>query len=457
MQDRRVHQYNVSHGDERRDASHNLGAPRRSKLFKLEVSFRFADQDLFTIADVSKQDSQTVIARCRELAAISEMSGGTLRTFLSPAMKRCYEVVGEWMKSAGMTITVDSAGNLRGFRPGTEPGKRVLLMGSHLDTVRDAGAFDGILGVVLAIAIVESFQGRLLTFDTEVIGFSDEEGVRFVPFIGSRALVGSLDERTLKRTDRAGITIARAISDFGLDPGNIPQVVLTTPTLGFLEFHIEQGPVLEAAGESVGIVESIAGQNHANVKFVGSANHAGTTPMRLRHDALAAAAQWIAVVEQTARATPNLVATVGEINAQPGISNVIPGEVKMSLDVRHADNAARQRAFDGMRDAATEIAHQRGLKLLWTDARSLQTVRMDETLTGLVAAAAPKGTRRMTSGAGHDAMILAPHIPSAMLFLRSPGGVSHHPAESVLPEDVDLALAIGHRFIESMSTEYKQS
>jgi allantoate deiminase len=410
---------------------------------KLEVSFGLANQDLFTIADVPKPDSQTVIARCRELAAISEMNGGTLRTFLSPAMKRCYEVVGEWLKSAGMSVTIDAAGNLRGVRPGNDPGKRVLLMGSHLDTVRDAGAFDGILGVVLAIAITENFNGQPLPFDIEVIGFSDEEGVRFMPFIGSRALAGSLDEQTLN-------IIAPAIRDFGLDPARIPEVALTTSACCFLEFHIEQGPVLDDAGEPVGIVESIAGQSRANVEFIGSANHAGTTPMHLRRDALTAAAEWISVVEHTARATPHLVATIGKIDARPGVGNVIPGEVKMSLDVRHADDDVRQWAFEGMRRAAAEIAHQRGLNLLWTDALSMKTVRMDEALTALVAAAAPKGTRRMVSGAGHDAMILAPHIPSAMLFLRSPGGISHHPAESVLPEDVDLALSIGHRFIESM-------
>jgi allantoate deiminase len=425
---------------------------------------RFGDQDLFTIADarnndgsyplMPKQESQTVIARCRELAQISEMSGGTFRTFLSPAMRRCYEVVGGWMRSAGLTVRLDAAGNLRGLRCGKDPGKRVLLMGSHLDTVRDAGAFDGILGVVLAIAIAETYADQLLPFDIEVIGFSEEEGVRFVPFIGSRALVGTLDQQTLKRTDSAGITMAQAIVDFGLDPSAIPQVALTTPAIGFLEFHIEQGPVLEDAREPIGIVDSIAGQSHALVRFVGAANHAGTTPMNLRRDALSAAAQWISVVEHTARATPDLVATIGQIDAQPGISNVIPGEVKMSLDVRHADDAIRTRGFDAMRHAATEIAHQRGIRLVWTDGLNLKTVRMDEGLTAILAAAAPKGTRRMASGAGHDAMILAPHIPSAMLFLRTPGGTSHHPAENVWPEDIEVALSVGRSFVESMIIEY---
>jgi allantoate deiminase len=450
MQNRRVHQNDVGHRDERRNPSYHLSPPSRSKLSKLEVLFRFANQDLFTIADVSKQDSQTVIARCRELAAISEMSGGTFRTFLSPAMRRCYEVIGEWMKRAGMTVRLDPAGNLRGLRAGLHPGKGVLLMGSHLDTVRDAGAFDGILGVILAIAIVENLQPEPLPFDLEVIGFCEEEGVRYVPFIGSRALIGTLDEQTLKQTDSAGITMADAITNFGLDPAEIPKAALKTPALGFLEFHIEQGPVLDAAGESVGIVTSIAGQNHALVKFVGSANHAGTTPMHLRRDALSAAAQWIVTVEDSARSTPGLVATIGQISLQPSISNVIPGEVTMSLDVRHAENQVRIAGLNAIHQSAKEISHQRGLELLWTDGLKMNTVQMDDNLTGILSAASPEGTRRMASGAGHDAMILAPHIPSAMLFLRSPGGISHHPSETVLPRDVDLALEIGQRFIESM-------
>jgi allantoate deiminase len=367
-------------------------------------------------------------------------------------MRCCYEVVGGWMKCAGMSVSVDAAGNLRGLRPGAEPGKRVFIMGSHLDTVPDAGAFDGILGVVLAIAITESFAGEQLPFDIEVIGFSEEEGVRFeVPFIGSRALVGLLNEERLNRTDKAGINITQAIRDFGLDPAGIPKLALAPTAFGFLEFHIEQGPVLEAAGQALGIVESIAGQNHANVKFIGSANHAGTTPMHLRRDALSAAAEWISAVEQTARSTPNLVATIGKINARPGIGNVIVGEVTMSLDLRHCDDSVREQACIALQQMASQIAQRRGLQLSWIDPTSINTVHMDDHLTAVLAECAPKETRRMASGAGHDAMILAPHIPTAMLFLRTPGGTSHHPAENVLPADVDEALAVGRRFVERLS------
>jgi len=354
-----------------------------------------------------------------------------------------------------MAVSVDAAGNLRGTLAGADPGKRVFVMGSHLDTVRDAGAFDGILGVVLAIAIAGNYPLNRLPFDLEVIGFSEEEGVRFgVPFIGSRAVVGLLDEPTLNRTDAAGISMAQAIRDFGLDPSRLPDAAFRTTPLGFLEIHIEQGPVLDNAAEPVAIVEAIAGQTRASVKFIGSANHAGTTPMPLRRDSLAAAAQWIAAVEHIAQSTPGLVATNGKINVQPNASNVIAGEATLSLDVRHDKDEARNRACEDLRRAAAGIARQRGLEMAWTDLLNQAAVRMDGSLTKALSSVAPSA-RRMVSGAGHDAMILAPHIPSAMLFLRSPGGISHHPAESVLPGDVDLALEIGCRFIESIGIEYK--
>jgi len=435
MEDRRVHQYDVRHRHESRDSRHNLGPPVGAQLAKLEVFSRFANQDLFTIADVTKLDSQTVIGRCRELASISDMEGGTFRPFLSPATKRCHDLVARWMKEAGMSVRTDAVGNLRGLLTGPAS-QRVFLMGSHLDTVRNAGAFDGILGVILAIAMVENLH-RPLPFDVEVIAFSEEEGVRFnLPFIGSRALVGTLDQAAIN-------LITPALRDFGLDPAGIPDAKLTAPCLGYLEFHIEQGPVLDHANEPVALVEAIVGQIRALATFSGTANHAGTTPMSLRQDALTAAARWIVQVEEIARSAPCLVATVGKLEVQPNISNVIPAVVTASLDVRHPDDLSRQQAFERCRQAAGNAA--------WTNPVSVRTIPMDVDLTCKLESACPKGTRRMISGAGHDAMILAPHIPSAMLFLRSPGGVSHHPAETVLPEDVDLALSIGQRFLESLT------
>jgi allantoate deiminase len=360
------------------------------------------------------------------------------------------------MEAGGMTVNVDAAGNLRAVLPGAEPGRRVFVMGSHLDTVRDAGAFDGILGVVMAVSIAGYHERHVLPFDIEVIGFSEEEGVRFgVPFIGSRAVVGLLDDQTLSRTDGAGVTIAQAIRDYGLDPKNLRAVTFKTAPLGFLEFHIEQGPVLDEAGESAGIVEAIAGQSRATLKFLGAANHAGPTPMYLRHDALAGAAMWIASVERLASYNSGMVATVGKIDAYPNVSNVIPGEVTVSLDVRHANDGVREAACRDLRTGAVMIAKERGLKVEWNSLLDQRAVRLDESLIQMMEGVSPRKLRRMVSGAGHDAMILAPYIPSAMLFLRSPGGVSHHPTETVKPKDVDLALKIGCRFIESMSSEYQ--
>ncbi len=256
------------------------------------------------------------------------------------------------MEAAGMTVQVDAIGNIRGFWPGPTPESPRLLIGSHLDTVPNAGAFDGILGVVLGVAIVEELKGQHLPFAIEVIGFSEEEGVRFSkPFLGSLALVGNLDAETLARTDRSGISVAEAIQAYGLDPMQLPAAVLANETFAYFELHIEQGPVLESEDISLGIVEALVGQTRMELVFAGQANHAGTTPMHLRHDAMAAAAEWIVAVEDYASSQNGLVATVGKMEATPGAGNVIAGHVTASLDVRHADDNVRETLRD--RDPGT--------------------------------------------------------------------------------------------------------
>src|SRR6266700_1719569 len=269
------------------------------------------------------------MARCQRVASFSEDAAGTRRTFLSAPMHDCHREVFSWMKTVGMAVSVDAVGNLRGFYAGASPGAPRILIGSHLDTVPNAGAFDGILGVVLAVALVESLDGMKRPFGIEVIGFSEEEGVRFgVPFIGSRALVGRVDEELLSRKDARGISVRKAIQDFRLSPDEISRAALRDDVLGFLEFHIEQGPVLENLGRPLGVVEAIVGQNRLEFTFSGRANHAGTTPMNLRHDALAAAAEWILAVENLAQRTPGIVSTVGLLEAKPGATNVIAGEAR---------------------------------------------------------------------------------------------------------------------------------
>jgi allantoate deiminase len=366
-------------------------------------------------------------------------------------MHEVHELLRDWMETVGMTVSVDAIGNLRGFWPALNPGSPRLLIGSHLDTVPNAGAFDGILGVVLGVAIVEELKGELLPFAIEVIGFSEEEGIRFSkPFLGSLALLGKLNADTLARTDRNGVSVAEAIRAYGLDPAQLPAAALDNETSAYFEFHIEQGPVLEKEDASLGIVEALVGQTRMELIFAGQANHAGTTPMHLRHDALAAAAEWIVAVEDYACSHNGLVATVGKLEAAPGAGNVIAGEVTASLDIRHADDSVREASVIAILKLAETAATRRGTHVTSSKQLEQPAVPLDARLAALLSQAAARAgfpARRMTSGAGHDAMILAPIVPSAMLFLRSPGGLSHHPDETVLPQDVEAALTTAMEFL----------
>jgi allantoate deiminase len=393
--------------------------------------------------------------RCLNLASFSEDSIGTRRTFLSPPMQQCHREISLWLDALNVAVHIDAAGNLHGLYPADKSNAPRLLMGSHLDTVPNAGAYDGILGVVLAIALLEELQGRRLPFAIEVIGFSEEEGVRFgTPFIGSRALVGRLDEQLLEIADCNEISVRQAIQDFGLNPAEIPQAQLDSNTLAYLEFHIEQGPVLESLNLPLAAVEAIAGQARLAIQFRGRANHAGTTPMNLRRDALSGAAEWIGAVEKYARSVSGLVATVGKIEAKPGASNVITAEVRMTLDVRHSSDHVRSCAIETLIRAAREIAAQRGLSVEEQVLLNQSAVSMDPILVEQIKQAIGKtgsAAHRMASGAGHDAMILAEKVPAAMIFLRTPGGISHHPAESVAPVDVEKAIECGLYLLDQLA------
>ena len=399
--------------------------------------------------------AEEVTVRCRRLASFSEDAGSTKRTFLSAPMRDCHVEISSWMKALNMTVSVDAVGNLRGFYPGASPGAPRILVGSHLDTVPNAGAFDGILGVVLAVGLVESLADRKLPFGIEVIGFSEEEGVRFdVPFIGSRALVGQIDQELLDRKDGDGISVRKAIQDFGLNPNEISRAAFGDDVLAYIEFHIEQGPVLEHLGRPLGVVEAIVGQSRVEFTFSGQANHAGTTPMNLRHDALAAAAEWILAVENLAQRTPGIVSTVGFLEAKPGATNVIAGEARAMLDIRHASDGARTEALDELIRQADSMAARRGVTLRWRTLLAQHAVAMDSFLVAQIGHAIQKAgcePHRMASGAGHDAMILAEKIPAAMIFLRTPGGISHDPLESVYLEDVAKALECGLHLLTQLA------
>lgn len=392
-----------------------------------------------------------VIARCRILASHSDEPDFLTRTFLSEAMRSANAQVRRWMEQAGMSVHVDDAGNLRGRSQGTEAHAPRLIIGSHLDTVPHAGAFDGPLGVMLGIALVQLVEERKWKLPMDVIAFSEEEGVRFgVPFIGSRALIGELDDAVLARRDAGGVSVAEAIRQFGLDPSRVSEAEISDDVAGYLEFHIEQGPVLESIGLPLGVVATIVGQSRIDLRFGGTANHAGTTPMHLRHDALAGAAEWIVAVEREAAAVADLVATTGRIDVKPGAGNVIADRVDLSLDVRHPKDEVRHEMAGRFMGCAGHIAARRGLRVSSEVRLDQPAVAMDARLTAALARAADRSgypAHRMNSGAGHDAMIVARRVPSAMLFLRSPGGISHHPDESVLEKDVAAALATGTAFL----------
>jgi allantoate deiminase len=400
--------------------------------------------------------AETVMSRCRTLARFSEDAGSTRRMFLSPPMRDCHREIAAWLSPLGISAAIDDAGNLHGFYAANQPDAPRLLIGSHLDTVPNAGAFDGILGVVLALALLESLEGRRLPFGIEVIGFSEEEGVRFgVPFIGSRALMGRVDEDLLSRRDVHGVSIREAIQNFGLNANQIHAATLKDDVFGYVEFHIEQGPVLENLGRPLGVVEAIAGQSRVELSFIGSANHAGTTPMHLRHDALAAAAEWIIEVERAAVSVSDLVATVGFIEAKPGAVNVIAGEARVTLDVRHASDSIRTRAVSDLIEQAGRIAKRRGLAVNTKELLNQRAVAMDRFLAGQIDDAIRSAgcePHRMVSGAGHDAMILAEKVPAGMIFLRTPGGISHDPAESVSVEDVAKAIDCGVHLLTQLAS-----
>ena len=391
--------------------------------------------------------------RIDELAALSETADGLLtRTFGSDAMRRANALVGGWLETTGLPVRTDGIGNLRAVP--LHDGRPLLLLGSHLDSVREAGRFDGPLGVLVALDLAEqAAAGRYgaLPFRLGVVGFSDEEGARFgTSYLGSDVLAGhALDPARLALTDAQGTTLAQAIRDFGGDPAALAadrlDPVSEDGLLGYVEVHIEQGPVLEAHDLPVGIVSAIAGQSRFLFQFEGMAGHAGTVPMPLRRDALAGAAEWITAVETHALDDDGLVATVGALDVRPGAGNVIPGTAAGSLDVRSADDAQRLTAVQTLRETAQAIAARRELELQWHPVQSHAATPMDDTLRARLAdavRAAGFPVLALPSGAGHDAVALAPVMPVAMLFVRCRDGLSHHPLEHVAPEDVASALKV---------------
>jgi allantoate deiminase len=406
------------------------------------------------------REAAEVMRRCDVLGSISEEPDRLTRPFASGAMRRAVEHVASWMREAGMDVRGDNLGNLRGRYEAATGGTPTLLLGSHLDSVRDAGKYDGPLGVLVAIAAVQALheRGRRLPFAIEVIAFADEEGWRYgTTYLGSKALAGSFDTADLDRTDAAGVTMAEAIRSNGGDPERIAEDRWEGgELLGYCEVHIEQGPVLEARGLPVGVVSAISGQSRHHLTFTGAAAHAGTTPMSHRKDALVAASVFVQAVEDYAGGKAGLVATVGQLTVEPGAANVVPGEVWLSLDVRHAGDAERLVAAERLIEVAGEIANNRGIGLTASLITQNPTVPCSPQLSKLLSQAIEElghPVTRLVSGAGHDGVVMAALTDVAMLFVRCKGGVSHNPAESVAEADVADAIDVLGGFLELLTAQ----
>lgn len=402
------------------------------------------------------------MARCDALAAFSEESGRLTRRFATPALDMAMHTVATWMQLAGMHMRRDNIGNLIGRYDADRADARTLLLGSHLDSVRDAGRYDGPLGVLVALACVQRLHdaNRRLPFTIEIVAFADEEGLRYhTAYLGSQVLAGRFDLDQLDLVDDAGVTMAEAIRTFGGNPGVLADDgYAAEDLLGYCEVHIEQGPVLEAHALPVGVVTAIAGQSRFTLTFTGAAGHAGTVPMDLRHDALCGAAEFVLAAEALAHATPGLVATVGQLEIAASAANVIPGAVGLSLDVRHQHDQTRMAAVVELHTQAAALAARRSVALVWKLVQEHASVPCDTALTELLAGAvAAQGlpVRSLPSGAGHDGAMLAAITPITMLFVRCAGGVSHNPSESVAVADVAVAIDVFGAFLASLAASQR--
>lgn len=392
--------------------------------------------------------ARRVMVRADELALISETPVVLTRVYLSAEHLQANQRVAQWMVLAGMQVWQDSVGNICGRYEGEQEGAAAILLGSHLDTVRNAGRYDGMLGVLTAIEVVQALhnQGRRLAKAIEIVGFCDEEGTRFgITLLGSRGLTGSWPESWLEKADAAGVSVAQAMVHAGLDPLKVHLARRSlTDIAAYLELHIEQGPCLEQADLALGVVEAINGARRLNCCFTGEAGHAGTVPMSHRRDALAAAAQWMMLIESSTRQQGgNLVATVGTIGCEPGAVNVIPGEVVLTLDIRGPQDLPLDTLLNALLEGAKDIAAERNVQFTAQEFYRIPATACSSALQNVLTEAVSEVqglSLSLPSGAGHDAIAISECWPVGMLFVRCKGGISHHPAESVTVADVALAI-----------------
>jgi allantoate deiminase len=413
-------------------------------------------------ADLSPaQDSlaQATLDQIHHLATLTDEPDVVTRTFLSPAMATANVLVGGWMKEAGGEVSEDGWGNLIGHWAAATDDAPTLLLGSHLDTVPNAGKFDGPLGVLVALASVKSLAARdlRLPFHVDIIGFSDEEGTRFhSAYLGSSALAGLLKETDFDLRDGCGISLRQAVATYQRIAEVKPPAARYRPRqlLGYVEVHIEQGPVLEKMGLPLGVVDAIAAQYRLVYTLEGRAGHAGTTPMNLRADALAGAAELVLAIEQIGLFTPGLVATVGQLQVEPGASNVIPNHVHLSVDIRHAETSVAKEACAQLAAKAEAIAKSRGLQISHVVVQNTDGVNCAPDLVRKLVQAVEKqqpSVPHLVSGAGHDGIILSRVTSAAMLFVRCKNGLSHHPDEHVDLSDIAAAIRALTTFLENFA------
>ena len=399
------------------------------------------------MTEISPRLGARVMALIDNLARHTDEPGRLTRLYLSPAHRATADAVLGLMRAAGLSARIDAAGTVVGRVEGREPGLPALVLGSHIDSVVDAGRYDGPLGVAAALVVAEELRAAALPFALEVVAFGDEENVRFPTSLStSKAWAGQYRSEWLEGRDAAGLTLREALVTFGGDPDGIPALARRPEAVaGYLEVHIEQGPALEAAVQPVGVVSAIAGLTRARCTVTGEANHAGTVPMGMRRDALAAAAEMTLAVERLSEGMPGTVATVGALAVVPGAVNVIAGQVDFSLDVRSPVDPDRHGLFAAIQAECRAIAGRRGVGFTSETFMDNPAVGLDPGLQAALDRAARDlgfAPLRLPSGATHDAVAMAALGPSAMLFVRCRGGISHNPAESITLEDADAATRV---------------
>jgi len=413
---------------------------------------------MISAAPAHQMSGDALAARIEALAQFSSEPDALTRLTLTQEHRKAADLVASWMTQAGMSVHIDALATVVGRYEGSDPAGKTLLLGSHIDTVRNAGKYDGNFGVIAAIAVVDRLkrEGIKLPFAIEVLAFGDEEGVRYPSTLtGSRAIAGTFEQTALDDKDADGVSRREALLRFGADPDDAPrQVREPTRVLAYVELHIEQGPVLEAQGFPAGIVTAINGATRGTITVTGRSGHSGTQPMNMRSDALTAAAEMILAIERIGRDTPGLVATVGRIETPRGAVNIVPGVVEMSLDVRSPSDSERVGAVQRIETGIADIAARRGVTAKFVQSYEMPAAPCDPWLMDTLEQSFRHlgfTPYRLASGAGHDAMSFRGRIPIAMIFARCKAGISHNPAEYASPGDMEAATAVLNDFIRTLA------